>query len=139
MAYATISHVSANNSERIFGASTIPRTDQVVEFLDECAAVIDSILLEKGYLTPVMSPASGGASSAWLLLQQTNAAGGWYRAEWAAQASDKRSEAEDMWQTALKLLRTTQLDIPVDASESLPRGPSANSAPTPFFYRDQIL
>lgn len=138
MAYATISHVTARNPERTYGVNSKPTTTQVAEFLDETAGIIDSILLEVGYALPVLPPASGGASSAWLVLQDANAVGGWYKAEWAAQASDKRSEAEDMWQTAQKMLRTVQLALGKDAAESLPRGGSTECA-TPFFTRCMIL
>lgn len=137
MPYATIADVSAFNPERGITASTVPNASQVAGYLRDTAAIIDSVLLEKGYQLPVDSPNVGGASSAWLALQQANAAGGFYRTEWAAQASDKRGEAEDMWQTALKMLRTSQLDIPIDQGESLPRG--ATGASPPFFTRDMVL
>lgn len=137
MAYATTSHVTARNPERVFGATSKPTTTQVSGFLDEAAAIIDSILIEAGYSLPVSTPASGGASSAWITLQNANAVGAWYMTEWAAQVSDKRGEAEDMWQSAQKMLRTIQLEIPKDPGESLPRGNT--SCPTPFFTRDQVF
>jgi hypothetical protein len=34
------------------------------------------------------------------------------------------------------MLKVTQLDIPFDEGENLPRGPTANDIATPFFYRD---
>jgi phage gp36-like protein len=139
MAYATIADVTALNRERTIGASTIPNTTDVAQFLEDCAGQIDSVLLGAGYQLPVDAPNVGGASSAWAVLKSANAAGGHYRTEWAAQASDKRTEAEDMWQSALKMLKATQLDIPTNDAESLPRGPTADTVGTPFFYRDQIM
>lgn len=137
MAYATTSHVTARNPERTFSVTSKPSTTQVGGFLDEAAAIIDSILIDAGYSLPVSPPASGGASSAWVTLQNANAVGAWYMTEWAAQTSDKRSESEDMWQSAQKMLRTMQLDIPKDAGESLPRGPTTTA--TPFFTIDQVF
>lgn len=140
MGYATISHVSARNPERTIGASSKPTASEVVGFIEDAAAIIDSILHAAGYVLPVVPPASGGiASSAWRVLEQANAVGAWYFTEWAAQASDKRSEAEDMWASMQKLLKTTQLNIPTDPAESRPRGPGVDSVPTPFFTRDMCL
>lgn len=135
MAYATLAHVELRNPVRgAYTASSRPTADAVVTFLHEAAGMVDQVLTSAGYALPV---ATDAASSALLVLQNANAVGAWYMAEWAAPASDKREESEDMWQTALKMLGRTELVLARDDAQSNPR--SGFSCATAFFTRDMTL
>lgn len=135
MAYATLIHVEAKNPQRgVFTPNTKPNASQVAGFIDEAAGIIDTILTYANYDTPV--DLTTAATSAKLVLRNANAVGAAYMAEWAAPVSDRRKEYEDMWESAQRMLRTMTLDLPRNASESLPRMP--DSATTPFFSRDMV-
>lgn len=136
MAYATIMHVTARAPQRVFSATSKPTATQVVQFIDECGGIIDAVLLQAGYEVP--TSLANVATHTQLLLQNANAAGAAYHTEVAAPTSDsRRKEYEDMWGTALKMLRTMQLDLPKDASESNAR--QGAIASPPFFTRDMDL
>lgn len=136
MAYATLMHVEAHNPQRgPYTPATKPSATQVTQFLQESAGVIDMILSKSGYDTPV----TGAPTSTQLVLQDANAVGAWYKAEWAAPASDRRKEAEDMWQSAQSMLKTARLPgLDRNESLSLPRGAVSNASP-PYFTRDMVL
>lgn len=125
MAYALLSDVQAYNSARVYTASSQPATSQVGIFLDKTAAIIDSILVEKGYSLPVPTT----ASSALLLLSEVNALGAWARVESSAPASPMRDQAEAAWQNALAMLKlaNTILDIPKTQTRAYPRGPGVTT------------
>lgn len=141
MAYATVYNVAALNTGRTYGATnTKPSATQVVQYLEETAGVLDGILRQQGYLTPVATT----ATSAYKTLEGFNAIGAWCMVESAAQTSDRRQDAEAMWESAKKMLLDgiIDLDAPQDTTEALPRssfGASSDSAATPFFYRDMEL
>lgn len=140
MAYASLPHVVARNPQRgDFTPNTKPTASQVCLFIEEAQAEVDTVLLAAGYALPI---ATDAASSARMLLQQAVSAGAAYKAEWAAAVSDRRKEYEDMWQSALRMLKVTQLDMPKDAGESLPRGPRqgfSGATTTAQFTRDMVL
>ena len=127
MAYASLSDIVALTAGRAFTASTIPNTSQVVGFLDQTAAVIDSMLVEKGYSLPIPTT----ASSALLLLRQINSLGAWAQTERAAQLSEQRDFSQQMWESSLAMLRaqSSVLDIPKNETRASPRGPGVTVAP----------
>lgn len=131
MAYATIADLIAYNPARQFTQNTKPTGSQVSEFIAWAAGMIDTKLRTAGYDTPV---ATNAASSVLLLLKDTNALGALYRSEWAAEQSDKRKEAEDMWMSALKMLSMSDLDLAKNTSESNPRGSVAGQG-SAFFHK----
>lgn len=134
MAYATVFHVEARNPGRgQFTASTEPTATQVIGYLGWAESMMDLVLNKAGYDVPV----TGAPTTTQVLLEDVCAAGAWYRAEWAARASDRRKEAEDMWESALSMLKTAELPgVDKDAAQSLPRG-SSNATP-PFFTRTML-
>lgn len=135
MAYADIEDVQARNPvRRPYTASSAPNIDQVNKFIDEAAGEIDQALTKAGYAAPISTTAP---SSVLLTLRKANAVGGAYYAEWAAPNSDRREELEDMWQTALKMLASSELAMPKDYQQS--RARSAPVASPPFFTRDMVL
>jgi hypothetical protein len=127
MAYASLSDVQALNSARVYTASSQPATSQVGLFLDNKAAEIDSILVEKGYSLPVPST----ASSALLFLRNLNALGAWADVEVSAPASPNKDIAQAMWSSSLDMLKAAQtiLDIPKNQTRSGPRGPGVTVPP----------
>jgi hypothetical protein len=136
VAYATVSHVEARNRERApYTANTKPTKDDVLGFLEQARGQIDTTLVAAGYSVPATFALL--PSHTQVLLEDVNAAGAAYYVEWAAAVSDKRGEYEDLWQSALKMIRTTELDLDKDSAQSLPRqGPIASPA---FFSRDMEL
>lgn len=56
MAYCEIADVSALNPQRTYNPSSKPTSAQVVELISKVSAEIDSILLGRGYSTPVSTP-----------------------------------------------------------------------------------
>jgi hypothetical protein len=121
MAYASLSDVQAMEPARVYGASTTPATSQVGLYLDNRAAEIDSILLEKGYSLPVPTT----ASSALLLLRKVNAQGAWADVSAGAPGSPFREASDAAYQSALAMLKAanTILDIPKNEIRASPRGP----------------
>lgn len=121
MAYASLPDVAALNAARVYTASSQPATAQVGLFLDNKAAEIDSILVEKGYSLPVPYT----ASSALLFLRNLNAVGAWADVEVSAPSSQSRDMAQAMWSSSLQMLKAanTILDIPKDETRASPRGP----------------
>lgn len=137
MAYATLSHVRARLPARSITPQSQPDTDSVVMFLDEIAGEIDMVLIDEGYSAPVSTTA---ASSVRVILQSVNAVGAAYKTEWAAPVSDKRGEYEDMYQSAIKMLRTTRLDLPKGGGDTMSARQNALSAgASAFFTRDMVL
>lgn len=135
MPYCDITDVVARNPVRgAFTASTKPTASQVGLFIDDAAGIVDSVLVQAGYSTPVV--VSQAATSVRFTLRNANAVGAWYFTEWAAPNSDRRSEAEDMWESAKKMLLKVELDLPKNAATELPR---QGSIATPYFSRDMCL
>lgn len=136
MAYCDITKVEARNPIRAaFSATSKPSASQVHVFIEECAGIIDTVLAEANYATPIPTAAP---SSVLLTLEYANSVGGAYMAEWAAPVSDRRKEYEDMWESALKMLGSVEFaGLERDSSTSLPRqGPIASP---PFFTRTMCL
>lgn len=135
MAYASISHVQALNSNRTFTSSTKPSDQQVAGYLDQVSVELDSLLQARGYQLPVPTT----ATSARKLLEMAAAKGAYSMAETAAANSPFRDAAQKDWQRTLDMLSTGQLE-PVDLDRNLPgaglrAGPLATSAfgmSTPF-------
>ncbi len=142
--YASPIHVEAlNEGRRVFPATSIQgqsSLDDVGRFLAETAGIIDGLLRQRGYLVPVPTTA---ATSALMTLQNFNAAGAAYLVERAAKKSDRLEEAKAAWRWAQKMLvdGLIDLDLPVDAEETRPRGGFGRSsaAATPFFTRNMEL
>lgn len=141
MAYATTSDVEALNLGRgPFPATpAVGKIDQadVGRWLEETAGVLDGLLREKGYITPVPTSAP---SSVLATLEGFNALGAAFYVERASKTSDRLKEAQSLWESAQKMLidGLIELDLPVDENQLRPRGGFA-SAPTPFFTRDMQL
>lgn len=126
-AYAAVADVEALNTARAFTASSRPNTADVVGYLADTAAVLDGILVERGYVVPV-SPV---ATAARQLLRHLNARGAYALAERAAAQSPHRDRAEEMWAEAQKMLHDGQLELAVasrDSSTSFARAPAGASA-----------
>lgn len=137
--YASTTHVEALNQGRTaYTATSTPNATQVSEWLNQTAGVIDGLLRQRGYITPV-SPTA--ATSALKTLESFNAAGAWYHVESSAKTrnKDQFEEAKAMWKSAQKMLRDglIELELPLDAEESMPRG--GFSSATPYFTRDMEL
>jgi hypothetical protein len=137
-AYAAIADVQRRNFGRTISATAADgTTEDVIQYLEETAGVIDGILRSQGYSVPV-SPTT--ASAAYKTLQGINAIGAWALWESAARTSDRREEAVRMWEQAQDMLRKgeVELDIPIDVSEAAPRSGFEGVA-TPWFTRDVQL
>jgi hypothetical protein len=121
MSYASLADVQALNPARIYTASSQPASAHVAVYLDNRAAELDMILIEKGYSLPVPTT----ASSALLFLRKVNAQGAWADVEKGAPSSPLRDEAQKAYDDALKMLKAanTVLDIPKDQTRASPRGP----------------
>lgn len=135
-AYATVADVQAL-AGLAFGASTLPRTDQVGGFLTETAAVLDGILSAKGYSLPVAT----SATSALELLEHFNALGGQAKALAANPAApkDRRDAAETAWKDAQTMLRDGLIEpvgLTKDTATARVRVGETASA---FFTRDMGL
>lgn len=132
MAYAEIADVQELNTGRpTYGATTKPTASQVADFLEQTAAELDGIMRAKGYLLPVPST----AISALKWLEGANAAGGWYKVELGAQASDRREEAERLWRSMKRSLRDGEIDLELDVD---PEQQVRFSAPEPIFSLDDV-
>lgn len=125
-AYATVAHVQAHNAGRVLSATSVPNDTQVIDFLEETAAVLDGILREKGYALPIATT----ATSALKFLELANSYGAWAAVERSAKSSEQRDRAETLWEGAQKMLRDggIELDAPTDAQLALPRSQAAASA-----------
>jgi hypothetical protein len=135
MAYASISNVSVLAAKRTFGATSIPNSSQVAEFLDNTSSELDSILSGDGYQVPVPTT----ASIALLALRRLTALGAWVQVEHSAQVSVDLDRAVKAWEQAKTDLirgRVGLVDAPRLAGQNFAR---AQSAATPFFTRDMVL
>jgi hypothetical protein len=141
MGYATVSHVEDRNRGRT-GTSAWPAASAIVNYLEETAGVLDGLLAGRGYSIPI---ATDAATSARRTLEGFNSAGAWYMVELSSKSRDKVQfeAAKQMWESAQKMLTDgiIELDLPLDAAESLPRGGFGgnSSSATPFFTRDMVL
>lgn len=132
MAYANATQVYALNTGRTFTATSRPSIGQVNGFLEETAAVIDSILSEQSYVTPVGTTATGAR----LVLAHYNAIGAAKMVEDAAPTSDRRKEATEMWLWAQKMLKSGSIEFP-DAELNVAHDMPSSSLPaTAMFSRD---
>jgi hypothetical protein len=143
MAYASTTHVEALNLGRQSLASVRPgeaTAGQVAEWLEETAGILDGLLREKGYVTPVPTTAP---TSVLKTLEGFNAIGAAFYVERAAKKSDRLKEAQKMWESAQKMIGdgVVELDLPIDAEETRPRGGfgRVTTAATPYFTRDMVL
>jgi hypothetical protein len=139
MAYATLSHVvSLNQARATFNADTKPTGDQVVQFIDEITAEVDTCLRRAGYSLPVATT----ATSALKLLQGIVVAGANWKVELAAPMSDKdvRDEYQEMYKHGKKMIEMGELDAEMDTETALPRSNFDTDSFLPasrFFYDDQ--
>lgn len=133
-AYAELDDVREQNTARTISASSHPSSDQVLDWLGQTAGILDAILRRNGYELPV--PAS--ASSALRMLEHFNALGAAAMVEQAAPTSDRRKEAQALWEGAQRMLsdELIVLDIPRDDTAHTVR---AAPYATPMFTRDQEL
>lgn len=131
MAYASSIDVAQMNTARTLSTSSHPDLTQVGDWLEQTAGVLDGILREKGYVLPI--PTS--ATAALRTLEHYNALGAAAMVEQSAPTSDRRKEAEALWENAQKMLRDDiiLLDAPKDNVTHTIRAPAA---PTPFFTRE---
>ena len=134
MAYATIIYVQQMNTARTLGTSSKPNASQAIDWLEQTAGVLDGILREKGYGLPI--PTS--ATAALRTLEHYNALGAAAMVEQAAPTSDRRKEAEALWENAQKMLREDLilLDAPKDNTTHTIR---SGAAATPMFTRTMEL
>jgi hypothetical protein len=137
MAYATVFHVEAENTGRgEYTKISHPTASQVIQYLEQRAAVLDGVLRAKGYLTPIATTATG----AFQTLLNFNVLGAAYDVEKAAKTSDRVKDAQAAWEAALKMLQdgVIELDAPRDTTIALPRSSFSRSGDqaTPFFTRD---
>lgn len=133
--YTTPTQVYAlNKGRQPFTATSKDITiDDVNRYITETAAVLDGILTERSYLTPVPS----SATVAHGVLSHYNALGAAYLVEKSAPTSDRREEACRAWEHAQTMLRTGAIQLPdadVDVTHDMPR---ACLPATPMFTRDQ--
>lgn len=143
IAYADVGDVERLNKGRPPFPATSTRGESTIGdvegFLSQIAGVLDGLLREKGYVTPVPTTAP---TSVLVTLENFNALGAAYYVERAAKTRDKAQyeDAKSMWESAQKMLANgvVELDLPVDSEVRRPRGGFA-STPTPFFTRDMTL
>lgn len=137
MAYASIAHVLAKNPARPITADTEPSREHVGQFIDEAAGLIDIALSAGGYDAPIPLGTSSVPSAMQVFLQHANAVGAAYMTERAAPVSDERwREMEEMFESALKMMRAGQLPLGRSGNDALPRSPSIGSC---FFTREMTL
>ena len=134
MAYATVADVQQQNVTRTLSGSSRPNIDQVLDWLEQTGAVIDGLLREAGYSLPI--PAT--ATQTLKLLEGYNALGAAAMVEWGAPTSDRRKEAQELWDGAQKMLRDELLSLDIPRDEDLHTVRSAPVA-TPYFTRDMEL
>lgn len=134
MAYATVSDVQQQNVVRTISATSRPNASQVIDWLEQTAAVLDGLLRESGYSLPVPTT----ATQVLKLLEHYNALGAAALVERGAPTSDRRKEAQELWEGAQKMLRDDllNLDAPRDEATRTIRAPAYA---TPMFTRDQEL
>lgn len=139
--YASTIHVEALNQGRppfVAGTSVQGQAtkEQVTGWLEETAGILDGLLRQKGYVTPVPTAA---ATSALRTLENFNAVGAWYHVENSAKQANRLKEAKEMWEWARKMLSDglLELDLPIDAEETRPRGGFGSA--TPYFTRNMVL
>ena len=135
MAYASITDVSALAAKRVFGATSVPNTSQVAEYLDFTTADLDSMISADGYALPVPTT----ATMALLNLKRLCAIGAWVQVEHSAQVSDDKDLAQKMWDESRSEFKRGGVSM-FDA----PRLPGLNfarsqTAPTAFFTRNMAL
>lgn len=133
MAYATVADVQQLNTGRTFGASTKPTASQVMDYLEQTAAVLDGILRGQGYTVPVPTTATAALKT----LELYNAQGAACLVEQGAPSTKPDRDGVSacaMWAQACKMLKSgaIELEIPRDAAEANPR---YNACATPFFSR----
>ena len=136
MAYATLADVEQLNTARTYTGSSKPTTNQVIDWLEQTAGVLNGALKEQGYSLPIATTATGALKT----LEHYNALGAAAFVEQGSPSSDRRKEAMDLWQGALKMLRDGAIELEADQDETAaaPRS-SFGSSPTPFFSRDMEL
>jgi hypothetical protein len=136
MGYATvIDVVKQNTARKTFTPNTKPTASQVIEYLDETAGELDSILGGQDYALPVPTTATGALRT----LEYFNALGGAAMVEQAAPTSDRRDSALALWENAKKMLIDGVIeftDVPRSSELALPR---AAEAASPWFSRDMDL
>lgn len=136
MAYATVFHVAGLNPARPITGTSLPSATNVVQYIDECAGVIDAKLSGIGYVTPISPTAA--PSSALMLLQQVNAVGAAYMVESSAQTSAKLDQFKKMWDEALLMLATSSLPgVDKLGASGVPR--QSIPAASAFFSMDMEL
>jgi len=141
MSYADLSDVEARNTLRLkrggFSATTSPTDTQAGEYLEDTAAVLDGLLLGRGYVLPI--PAEATSALRWL--RQANAAGAHARIENAASEQDSLDEsAEAAWKSACDMLRKgeIELDVPRDVTTTHSRSNRRTQGPRLFSLEQEL-
>lgn len=133
-AYATVDDVREQNTARRITGSSNPNVTQVEDWLAQTAGVLNGLLAKAGYALPVPTTAVSSLRT----LEHYNALGAAAMVEQAAPTSDRRKEAEALWENAQEMLRDDLilLDAPKDTTTHTVRSPVAA---TPMFSRDMDL
>lgn len=132
--YATVDDVREQNTARRITGSSNPNVTQVEDWLAQTAGVLNGLLAKAGYALPVPT----AAVSSLRTLEHYNAIGAAAMVEQAAPTSDRRKEAEALWENAQKMLREDLilLDAPKDNTTHTIR---SGAAATPMFTRTMEL
>lgn len=141
MPYAQLPDVEARNTLRLkrggFSPTSSPTADQVAQYLEDTAAVLDGLLLGRGYALPI--PAEATSALRWL--RQANAAGAHARIENAASEQDSLDEsAEAAWKSACDMLRKgeIELDVPRDVTTTHSRSNRRTQGPRLFSLEQEL-
>ncbi len=127
--YCSVLDVLARNAARTVTASSVPNIAQVQQMVIDAAAEINAILVNKGYLIPIIS---GSNPDAFAVLHSLNATGGWAMMELAAPNSTTKDAAAKAWEAAKTMLsdQAFVLNAPQDVLRTEPRAPWITAQPS---------
>lgn len=129
MPYATVIQVANRNAARgTYTGTSIPNASQVIEYLQESAAQIDSWLYGGGYQAPFDAAIASGAvpTAGQILLQRWNVIGAALMVEEGAQQPINLEHFKKLWDEVQKAALGQDLPLPLSPGKAFPRGPSAN-------------
>lgn len=131
--YCSVLDVQARTANRPVTASSLPSIAQVQQFVIDAAAEINAILVNKGYLIPIVSASN---PDAFALLHSANVTGGWAMMELASPQSINKDAAAKAWEAAKMMLSDQKfvLNAPMDQQRGEPRGPWVTTQPTGETY-----
>ena len=126
--YCSVLDVQARSANRPVTASSVPNIGQVQQFIQDAAGEINGILVQKGYLVPIVSASN---PDAFATLHSLNVTGGWALMEASAPTSPNKDMAQKAWEAAKKMLSDAKfvLNAPMDMNRSEARGPWVTSHP----------